>query len=83
MICETCHGTGHLLQQWAPTVLAELPCPECSGSGITSCCDGACGGPGNVPGIPVQSPHKLHAGYRPLRRTEPIEKRTPPTKERR
>jgi hypothetical protein len=50
MICETCHGTGHVLQQWASTVLAELPCPECNGTGITSCCDGACGGPGDVIG---------------------------------
>ncbi len=38
MICECCHGEGRywngLLSEWRP-------CPDCMGSGITSCCDAA------------------------------------------
>jgi hypothetical protein len=38
MICECCHGQGRywngLLSEWRP-------CPDCMGSGITSCCDAA------------------------------------------
>jgi hypothetical protein len=31
MRCESCHGKTYL-ERWA--------CPECNGSGITSCCEG-------------------------------------------
>jgi hypothetical protein len=46
MICPTCHGT-----RWArdgEAARAAEPCPECQGQGLTSCCEGASGGPGQV-----------------------------------
>lgn len=40
MICETCHGNG----RYHNNLLGEmLPCIDCNGSGIMSCCDGAVG----------------------------------------
>lgn len=59
MRCETCAGSGKLrLSYPVPCRLVfrgyylgydVFPCPACDGSGITSCCDGAVGGPGDVP----------------------------------
>jgi|HubBroStandDraft_5_1064220.scaffolds.fasta_scaffold21903_5 hypothetical protein len=36
MICEHCHGEGFM--SLGPDL---IPCPECFGSGIASCCDAA------------------------------------------
>lgn len=36
MICETCRGEGFVRGKRELTL---LPCLECNGSGITSCCD--------------------------------------------
>lgn len=50
MICEECHGTGSVTTgtfQFPPPdgPLHDLrePCPNCNGSGVQSCCDGATG----------------------------------------
>lgn len=52
MQCEDCGGRGvyqALRHAWtlpgSPLLVMTLPCPTCNGSGGTSCCDGACGGP--------------------------------------
>jgi hypothetical protein len=45
MICEACRGSGVMPELLARTLGADLwrniPCPECNGSAITSCCDAA------------------------------------------
>lgn len=64
MLCENCRWWGRpgfvpsgYVPQWRPdyqnpskalAVLVWMPCPECQGSGITSCCDGACGNENDV-----------------------------------
>lgn len=41
MRCERCHGLGQfVLASWEIAV-PPLPCPECGGTGVTYCCDGA------------------------------------------
>jgi DnaJ-class molecular chaperone len=42
MICEACRGSGRIVNP-APHIGPRmlLPCPECNGTGITSCCDAA------------------------------------------
>ncbi len=35
MKCERCHGNGQ-----EPTHDIPIPCEECSGSGVVSCCEG-------------------------------------------
>lgn len=42
MICAACHGTGRR------SLASSLPCRECEGTGIVSCCEGACGRSGEV-----------------------------------
>lgn len=42
MRCPTCHGLGYLRGPGlAWIVTGGTPCPECLGSGYTSCCDAA------------------------------------------
>jgi len=43
MICEACDGEGYVRGKDAanPGALVMLPCLECNGSGIASCCDTA------------------------------------------
>ena len=43
MICETCEGEGYRrgTDPANPGALVMLPCLECYGSGIASCCDTA------------------------------------------
>lgn len=47
MICPACHGTGWIIEmrRSEPSgfrlISAEMPCPECGGAGIVSCCDTA------------------------------------------
>jgi hypothetical protein len=43
MICETCEGEGYVRghDPTNPGALVMLPCLECNGSGIASCCDAA------------------------------------------
>ena len=43
MICETCEGEGFVrgTDPGNPGALVMLPCLECNGSGIASCCDAA------------------------------------------
>jgi DnaJ-class molecular chaperone len=45
MICEACRGSGVMPELLARTLGADLwrniPCPECNGCGIASCCDAA------------------------------------------
>lgn len=43
MRCDACQGTGYAKQGIGHQPLAVLPCRECGGTGIISCCDGACG----------------------------------------
>lgn len=43
MICPTCQGEGYV-RGWDPEnagALVMLPCLECNGSGVVSCCDAA------------------------------------------
>ena len=41
MTCDTCLGTGFLVvKEGIPQVTRLIPCPECGGDGITSCCEG-------------------------------------------
>jgi len=49
MICGTCHGARAIQSP----IGSPIPCPECYGTGITSCCEGACGGPGEVTNGPI------------------------------
>jgi ribosomal protein S27AE len=41
MICETCEGEGYVrgVDTANPGALVMLPCLECNGSGVASCCD--------------------------------------------
>lgn len=44
MICPVCEGHGNLpvvviTSAGRPVVTHRLPCPECGGCGIVSCCD--------------------------------------------
>lgn len=39
MICEDCQGTGD--DQRTHLTLQKRPCPECGGTGIAYCCEGA------------------------------------------
>jgi len=41
MICEWCEGEGYQKFSSPEGALAILPCLECNGSGIASCCDAA------------------------------------------
>ena len=42
MTCDTCLGTGFLVvKEGTPKVTRLIPCPECGGDGITSCCEGS------------------------------------------
>jgi hypothetical protein len=43
MICEVCEGEGYVRGKDPanPGALVMLPCLECGGSGIASCCDAA------------------------------------------
>lgn len=41
MICEWCEGEGYQKFSSAEGGLAILPCLECNGSGVASCCDAA------------------------------------------
>jgi hypothetical protein len=43
MICETCEGEGYVRghDPHNPGALVLLPCLDCNGSGIASCCDAA------------------------------------------
>jgi hypothetical protein len=43
MICEACEGEGYRRghDPQNPGALAMLPCLECNGSGVASCCDAA------------------------------------------
>jgi hypothetical protein len=43
MICEACHGEGFVRGRdpQSPGALVMLPCLECNGSGVASCCDAA------------------------------------------
>ena len=43
MICEACEGEGYVRgsDPANPGALVMLPCLECNGSGIASCCDAA------------------------------------------
>ena len=53
MICEACEGEGWIKANGPPDnrYLAALPCFECNGSGIASCCDAAGSqGPTKAPG---------------------------------
>ena len=45
MTCDTCLGTGFLVVKGdtpksAYVITRLIPCPECGGDGITSCCEG-------------------------------------------
>lgn len=48
MICEHCQGT-RLTKQWLSLMGGEMwawvPCPECNGCGLGSCCQGHEGQP--------------------------------------
>jgi hypothetical protein len=57
MRCETCMGDGgwwldrqgrRLPFQMLHRAVAWMPCDNCGGSAIQSCCDGATGGPSDV-----------------------------------
>lgn len=41
MICESCHGEGYVrgIDPEYEGALVLLPCLDCMGSGISSCCD--------------------------------------------
>ena len=42
MRCERCDGMGFdLVLLHNGRVVSYVPCPECGGTGITSCCEGA------------------------------------------
>lgn len=54
MRCEACQGRGLITVCWPipniarrrnALVYEDWPCASCNGSGIASCCEGACGGP--------------------------------------
>jgi DnaJ-class molecular chaperone len=50
--CQDCHGTGSVRRaiiQVRGTRQVTLPCPECNGSGIASCCDTAGSAKGDEP----------------------------------
>jgi len=42
MLCKRCFGTGKC-RKWlfllSGGMFLELPCPDCQGSGVTSCCE--------------------------------------------
>jgi len=43
MRCENCQGTGKVREWWSlmgGELWADVPCPECGGSGIAHCCEG-------------------------------------------
>ena len=61
MRCETCQGTGQVLQMMhgdfargVDDIEQRLPCPACGGTGIQSCCEGNCGGPDETTNGPAQ-----------------------------
>jgi DnaJ-class molecular chaperone len=41
MICQRCHGTGKVkvTPLHSDAIWAMLPCVECNGAGIQSCCE--------------------------------------------
>lgn len=47
MICPTCHGSGRIERPIPPAegrpvfTFAIIPCPDCNGCGIGSCCGDA------------------------------------------
>jgi DnaJ-class molecular chaperone len=41
MICEICGGAGFVRATDPASALVMLPCLECNGSGVASCCDAA------------------------------------------
>jgi DnaJ-class molecular chaperone len=44
MRCDHCHGTGgvnRVVHQEGRIVVELTPCPECGGSGVAHCCEGA------------------------------------------
>jgi hypothetical protein len=43
MICEACEGEGYVRghDPENPGALVMLPCLDCNGSGLSSCCDAA------------------------------------------
>lgn len=43
MICDRCEGEGYVrgVDVNAPGALVMLPCLDCGGSGVASCCDAA------------------------------------------
>ena len=46
MRCERCHGLGRVpFWHEAFDMDVDRPCPECGGTGITSCCEGHEGQP--------------------------------------
>lgn len=41
MICPKCQGTKTIIHYYVGLgTFADLPCPECDGSGIAYCCEG-------------------------------------------
>lgn len=48
MRCEDCQGQRRILAHLAQPGWLLVPCPSCNGSGITSCCEGACGNAADV-----------------------------------
>jgi hypothetical protein len=40
MMCERCDGIGFVRFLRDDEVWAQLPCPECNGWGVGSCCQG-------------------------------------------
>ncbi len=73
MICEECGG---IRDERKP------PCAECGGCGITSCCDGAVGGPSDVGNRPYDPEADLAGSWwlamreigRRVRSGEPVPK---------
>jgi hypothetical protein len=55
MQCEDCFGIGEVLIDGTGKPVMRLrdaytmiPCPSCGGTGIQSCCEGACGNAADV-----------------------------------
>ena len=66
MSCATCHGLG------VDPAARGQPCLECGGCGITSCCEGACGGPlevvnGELPDMKVAIQGEIARMFGPAR----------------